>query len=40
MLFLIQKNNWPKIPDHPYKILITSGSASRETFVLLNLKNH
>ena len=28
--------NWPYIPDHPYKILITSGSRSGKTNVLLN----
>ena len=30
--------NWPYIPDHPYRILITGGSVSEKT-VLLNLKN-
>ena len=29
--------NWPYIPDHPYRILITGGSGSRKTNLLLNL---
>ena len=29
--------NWPYIPDHPYKILITGGWGSGTTNVLLNL---
>ena len=29
--------NWPFIPDHPYKILITGGSGSGKTNVWLNL---
>ena len=29
--------NWPKIPDHPYWILITGGSGSGKTNALLNL---
>ena len=29
--------NWPYIPDHPYKILITGGSGSGKTNALLNL---
>ena len=29
--------NWPFIPDHPYRTLIIRGSGSRETNVLLNL---
>ena len=32
--------NWPYIPDHRYKILIISGSASGKTDVLLNLIKH
>ena len=32
--------NWPYIPDHPYKILITSGSGSFKTKLLLNLIKH
>ena len=28
---------WIQIPDHPYRILITGGSASRKTKSLLNL---
>ena len=26
--------NWPQIPDHPYKILITGGSGSGKTNLL------
>ena len=29
--------NWPYIPDHPYKILITGASGSGKTNLLLNL---
>ena len=29
--------NWLYIPDHPYRILIISGSGSGKTNVLLNL---
>ena len=29
--------NWPYIPDHPYKILIIGGSGSGKTNLLLNL---
>ena len=29
--------NWPEIPDHAYKIIITGGSGSGKTNVLLNL---
>ena len=29
--------NWPYIPDHPHRILITGGSGSRKSNVLLNL---
>ena len=29
--------NWPYIPDHPYGILIISGSGSGKTNVLWNL---
>ena len=32
--------NWFHIPDHPYRILITGGSGSGNTNVLLNLKKH
>ena len=32
--------NWPKIPDHPYRILIVWGSGSGKTNALLNLINH
>ena len=30
-------NNWPYIPDHPYRVLITGGSGYGKTNVLLNL---
>ena len=42
---IINKNNkkhnekWPYIPDHPYRILIISGSRSGKTNTLLNLIN-
>ena len=32
--------NWLQIPDHPYRILITGGSGSRKTNLLLNLIDH
>ena len=32
-----QNENWPYIPDHPYRILIIGGSGSGKTNVLLNL---
>ena len=32
--------NWPKIPDHPYRILIDGGSEFGKTNALLNLINH
>ena len=31
--------NWPYIPDHPYRILIIGGSGSGKTKTLLNLIN-
>ena len=31
--------NWPKIPDHPYRILITGGSRSGKINLLFNLIN-
>ena len=31
--------NWPHIPDHPYRILIIGGSGSGKTNMLLNLIN-
>ena len=31
--------NWPYIPDHPYRILIIGGSGSGQTNTLLNLIN-
>ena len=33
-------NNWPYIPDHPYRILIIGGSGSGKTNTLLNLINN
>ena len=42
---IINENNeehnkkWPNIPDHPYRILIISGSGSGKTNTLLNLIN-
>ena len=32
--------NWPQIPGHPYKILITGGSGFRKTNSLFDLVNH
>ena len=33
--------NWPYIPDKPYRILIIGGSGSGKTYLLLNLiENH
>ena len=32
--------NWPELPDHPYRILITGGSGSGKTNALLNLINN
>ena len=32
--------NWPKIPDHSYRILIIGGSKSGKTNTVLNLINH
>ena len=34
------KPNWSKIPDHPYRILITGGSGSGKRNALLNLIIH
>ena len=34
-----QNPNWPQIPDHPYRILITGGSRSGKTNSLFNLIN-
>ena len=37
----IERNSkWPYIPDHPYRILIISGSGSGQTNALLNLINN
>ena len=33
-------SNWPYIPDHPYRMLITGGSESGKTSALLNLINN
>ena len=35
-----QNPNWPQIPDHSYKILITEASGSRKTKALFNLISH
>ena len=32
--------NWPQIPDHPYRILITGGSGSGKTNSLFSLISH
>ena len=32
--------NWPYIPDHPYRILIKESSGSGKTNALLNLTNN
>ena len=32
--------NWPRIPDHPYRILIIGGSGTGKTNALLNLINN
>ena len=38
---IIEHNlKWPYIPDHPYRILIISGSGSGKTNALLNLINN
>ena len=39
MTMLMKTNNWPYIPDHPYRILITGGSGSGKTKTLINLIN-
>ena len=31
---------WPKVPDHPYRILIVSSSGSAKTNALLSLIIH
>ena len=39
---IIKKHNlnWPKIPDHPYRVLIIWVYGSGKTNALLNLINH
>ena len=38
---IIEHNSkWPYSPDHPYRILIISGSGSGKTNALLNLINN
>ena len=32
------KPNWPEIPDHPYRTLITAGSRSGKRNSLFNVK--
>ena len=34
---IIHNKNWPYIPDHPCRILISGGSGSGKTHLLLNL---
>ena len=36
----VHHSNWPQIPDHLYRILISGGSGSGKTNLLLNLVNH
>ena len=33
-----RNENWPFIPDHPYKILVIGGSGSGKTNAFLNFK--
>ena len=33
-------SNWPEIPDHPYRLLITGGSGSEKRYLLFNLINY
>ena len=33
-------SNWSYVPEHPYRILITIGSRSHKTNLLLNLIKH
>ena len=35
-----RSQNWPYIPDHPYRILIVGGSGSGKRKALLNLINN
>ena len=35
----VHNKNWPYIPDHPYRILITGGSGTGKTKTLINLIN-
>ena len=40
LIIIVNENenkNWPRIPDHPYRILIIGGSGSGKTNLLLNL---
>ena len=32
--------NWPQIPDHSYRILVITGSGSREANSIFNLISH
>ena len=36
---IVHNKNWPYIPDHPYRILITGGSGTGKTKTLINLIN-
>ena len=35
----VPNENWPYIPDHPYRILMIGCYGSRQTSTLLNLIN-
>ena len=35
----VNNENWPYIPDHPYRMLVIGGSGSGKTNALLNLIN-
>ena len=37
---LYEVTGWPKIPDHPHKILIVEGSGSEKANALLNFMNY
>ena len=37
---IVHNENWPCIPDHPYRILTIGGSGSGKTNALLNLMNN
>ena len=37
---ILHRENWPSIPDHPYRILIIGESGCGKTNALLNLINN